>query len=117
MKAIAVVPGRPNSVHLAELAKPSLSDVPSGRARAAAARVEGHHLRTDAAYLGGGLPALVRAEFDRHLALGVNCQRYLTSYEQTVTLGKRAFDDADASLPNEVPEDLVRAIIAARRRT
>src|SRR5262249_39831843 len=31
MKAIAVVPGRPNSVHLAELAKPSLSDVPSGR--------------------------------------------------------------------------------------
>ena len=31
MKAIAVVPGRPNSVHLAELAKPSLSDVPGGR--------------------------------------------------------------------------------------
>src|SRR5204862_3101748 len=31
MKAIAVVPGRPNSVHLAELAKPSVSDVPNGR--------------------------------------------------------------------------------------
>jgi threonine dehydrogenase-like Zn-dependent dehydrogenase len=31
MKAIAVVPGRPNSVHLAELAKPSLSEVPDGR--------------------------------------------------------------------------------------
>src|SRR4051795_6603609 len=31
MKAIAVIPGRPNSVHLAELAKPSLSDVPDGR--------------------------------------------------------------------------------------
>jgi glucose 1-dehydrogenase len=31
MKAIAVVPGRPNSVHLAELAKPSVSDVPGGR--------------------------------------------------------------------------------------
>ena len=31
MKAIAVLPGRPNSVHLAELAKPSLSDVPNGR--------------------------------------------------------------------------------------
>jgi threonine dehydrogenase-like Zn-dependent dehydrogenase len=31
MKAIAVVPGRPNSVHLAELAKPSLSEVASGR--------------------------------------------------------------------------------------
>jgi threonine dehydrogenase-like Zn-dependent dehydrogenase len=31
MKAIAVVPGRPNSVHLAELAKPSVSDIPDGR--------------------------------------------------------------------------------------
>jgi glucose 1-dehydrogenase len=31
MKAVAVFPGKPNSVHLAELAKPSLSDVASGR--------------------------------------------------------------------------------------
>lgn len=31
MKAIAVLPGTPDSVHLAELAKPSLEDVPDGR--------------------------------------------------------------------------------------
>jgi threonine dehydrogenase-like Zn-dependent dehydrogenase len=31
MKAIAVLPGQPNSVHLATLEKPSLSDVPDGR--------------------------------------------------------------------------------------
>ena len=31
MKAIAVLPGRPGSVHLAELARPSVSDVPEGR--------------------------------------------------------------------------------------
>jgi threonine dehydrogenase-like Zn-dependent dehydrogenase len=31
MKAIAVMPGKPNSVHLARLAKPSLSDVADGR--------------------------------------------------------------------------------------
>jgi threonine dehydrogenase-like Zn-dependent dehydrogenase len=31
MKAIAVFPGRPNSAHLAELARPSVSDVPGGR--------------------------------------------------------------------------------------
>jgi threonine dehydrogenase-like Zn-dependent dehydrogenase len=31
MKAIAVLPGKPNSVYLADLAKPSLSDVPGGR--------------------------------------------------------------------------------------
>jgi threonine dehydrogenase-like Zn-dependent dehydrogenase len=31
MKAIAVIPGKPNSVHLAELPKPSLAEVPGGR--------------------------------------------------------------------------------------
>ena len=31
MKAIAVIPGQPNSVHLAELPKPSVSDIPNGR--------------------------------------------------------------------------------------
>jgi threonine dehydrogenase-like Zn-dependent dehydrogenase len=31
MKAIAVVPGRPDSVHLAQLPKPAITDVPGGR--------------------------------------------------------------------------------------
>jgi len=31
MKAIAVIPGKPGSAHLAELPKPSVSDVPNGR--------------------------------------------------------------------------------------
>ena len=31
MKAIAVLPGRPDSVHLAQLEKPSVTDVPNGR--------------------------------------------------------------------------------------
>lgn len=31
MKAVAVTPGKPNSVHLAEMPKPQVSDVPDGR--------------------------------------------------------------------------------------
>src|SRR3989442_13088846 len=31
MKAVAVVPGKPNSVHLAELPKPSVTEIPEGR--------------------------------------------------------------------------------------
>src|ERR1044072_3471442 len=31
MKAIAVFPGKPNTVHLAEMARPSASDIPNGR--------------------------------------------------------------------------------------
>ena len=31
MKAISVLPGKPNSVHVADLPKPSLDQVPNGR--------------------------------------------------------------------------------------
>jgi anti-sigma factor RsiW len=65
-------------------------------------------------YLSGELDASVFARFEQHLQVCVNCRRYLRSYEETVKLGKRAFDDEDAVLPPQVPEDLVRAILAAR---
>lgn len=31
MKAIAVIPGQANSVHLADIPKPQLTDIPDGR--------------------------------------------------------------------------------------
>ena len=31
MKAVAVIPGQPNSVHLREVPKPNVDDVPDGR--------------------------------------------------------------------------------------
>ena len=65
-------------------------------------------------YLAGELPADVNAGFEHHLDLCENCRRYLTSYEETVKLGKRAFDDDDAMLPPDAPEELVKAILAAR---
>lgn len=65
-------------------------------------------------YLSGELPPALRGPFDHHLSLCVNCQRYLASYRETVALGKQAFADADAELPADVPEELVKAILAAR---
>ena len=67
-------------------------------------------------YLAGELLPQVRQQFDIHLSLCSNCRTYLKSYEETVRLGKRAFDDDEALVPAEVPEDLVKAIIAASRR-
>jgi anti-sigma factor RsiW len=66
-------------------------------------------------YMSGELPAAARIEFDRHLELCSNCRKYLTSYEETVKLGKGAFDDEAADLPADVPDALVKAILAARR--
>ena len=67
-------------------------------------------------YTSGDLPAAALQEFETHLSLCSNCRKYLTAYEETIRLGRRAFEDDMAELPPEVPEDLVTAIIAARRR-
>ena len=68
-------------------------------------------------YLSGELPVDVRQRFDDHLSICVNCQRYLSGYAESVKLGKRAFEDEAASLPADVPEELVRAILASRHRS
>jgi predicted anti-sigma-YlaC factor YlaD len=67
-------------------------------------------------YLANELSPAAKAELDHHLSLCVNCRNYLTGYEQTVKLGKAAFDDESGELPLDVPEPLVRAILAARAR-
>ena len=66
-------------------------------------------------YLSGEIDADVRARFERHLELCVNCQRYLAGYRETVKLGQRAFDDDAGTVPPDVPDDLVKAILAARK--
>ena len=67
-------------------------------------------------YLARELHGTVHTSFERHLELCPNCRRYLRSYEETVKLGRHAFDDPNALLPPEVPEELVTAILAARPR-
>ena len=66
-------------------------------------------------YLSGELSPETRTQFEHHVSLCANCRKYLTSYDETVKLGKRAFEDDDAALPTDVPEQLVEAILAARR--
>ncbi len=56
-----------------------------------------------------------RRAFDRHLRLCASCRAYLDSYRKTVALGKAALGDPDAPVPDEVPEEIVQGILAARR--
>lgn len=65
-------------------------------------------------YLDNELPDDQRAEFDRHMAGCPSCVDYLETYEKTVRLTKTAADDP---VPAEVPESLVQAILAARKKT
>lgn len=56
-----------------------------------------------------------RDEFDVHLAGCVECVAYVKTYNETVELGRAAFLDLDAAVSADVPDDLVKAIVAARR--
>lgn len=66
-------------------------------------------------YLDGDLDPRARDVFETHLAVCDACVVYLRQYEQTVRLGQSAFDDPDALAASRVPDELIRAILAARR--
>ena len=66
-------------------------------------------------YLGDELDGGIRTTFEQHLDRCPNCVRYLETYVVTTRLCKSAFAVSEADLPKEVPEDLVRAILAAVR--
>ncbi len=65
-------------------------------------------------YLEDTLPKGQRRKFDRHLRLCRDCRRYLEAYKRTITLSQAACQDPDAPIPEDVPEELVQAILAAR---
>lgn len=67
-------------------------------------------------YLAGDLTPQVVALFERHLSRCRDCHTYLAQYRATVEAGRQAFDDESASVPADVPEELIQAILAARRR-
>src|SRR5687768_18105571 len=57
-------------------------------------------------YLSGELLPETTAQFEHHLTVCPNCVAYLSNYRHTVTLGRRAFADDDADVPDEVPDTL-----------
>jgi predicted anti-sigma-YlaC factor YlaD len=67
-------------------------------------------------YLDGELPAEEVAHFEEHLGCCPPCLDYLKTYKETIRLGREACA-GDESRCKNVPEELVRAILAARRAT
>lgn len=66
------------------------------------------------AYLDGELDSSVREVFECHLAACPPCIHYLDSYRETIDLCRDSF--AGESLEGPPPEELVRAILEAKRR-
>ena len=69
-------------------------------------------------YLDGTLPEQERALFDSHLSLCVHCREYLDSYKLTILMSRIAMQaDADEQDSPVVPEEVVRAVLAARGKS
>jgi anti-sigma factor RsiW len=65
-------------------------------------------------YISGDLPAATRRWFDWHLLTCRNCRRYLATYRAAIAAGRAAFADLDAGAEGVAPDELIRAILAAR---
>jgi anti-sigma factor RsiW len=68
-------------------------------------------------YINSELSETQRAIFEEHLGICPECVAYLRSYEITIKASKSACAHVRDPDTNEVPEDLVRAILAARKKT
>lgn len=66
-------------------------------------------------YRSGELPAETRTRFDEHLTLCPDCVTYLKGYEAAIRVGKQVMQRSESPVPADVPETLVKAILAARR--
>lgn len=74
------------------------------------------------AWLDGELEPAVGNRFEEHIAACPCCKYYLDSYQRTIKLGRDAFDPSDecdeesAEVHPPLPADLVKAVLAARRK-
>ncbi len=68
-------------------------------------------------YLEGEIDARERLLFEEHIRACPPCLDYLDSYRQTVELTGDAFRACgpDDTIPEDTPEELVSAVLAARK--
>ena len=66
-------------------------------------------------YVGGELPEAQKARFEEHIGICRSCVAYLSNYKDTVELAKISFGEPSDPVPGDVPEELVAAILAARK--
>lgn len=67
-------------------------------------------------YIEGDLDDEPTRVFEEHMRLCPPCETYLDSYRETIRLGRLACRDEDGPPPGDAPEQLIRAILAARRQ-
>jgi len=65
-------------------------------------------------YLEDNLPIGQKKIFELHLRFCRECRDYLKAYQASMAVGQRLFAEEQQSLPEDVPEDIIQGILAAR---
>ncbi len=67
-------------------------------------------------YLDGELTGRQKSQFEWHMRICRECREYLAAYQRTIEVGQAVFDSESAPVPDDVPEDLIKAILDARNK-
>ncbi len=66
-------------------------------------------------YFDNELPGPQRTMFELHLRICRECREYLAAYQRSIEIGREAFKSDDDVLSEDVPENLIKAILEARK--
>lgn len=66
-------------------------------------------------YLDGELTPKQNRVFKMHLYLCRECRDYLNAYQRSIELSKHLLQEPSMPILEEVPEDLIKAILAAKK--
>lgn len=67
-------------------------------------------------YLDDELSERERKIFEWHLRFCRECREYLAAYRRSIEVGKAVLGDSDQPVPDDVPRDLIAAVLDATRR-
>ena len=65
-------------------------------------------------YLDDELEPRQKKLFEWHLRLCRECREYLAAYQRTVEIGKSVLGSENGPVPDDVPEDLIKAVLDSR---
>lgn len=65
-------------------------------------------------YLDGALSERQHKQFKLHLRLCRECRQYVQAYKRSIEVSQAVCSSADVQLPEDVPEDLIKAILKSR---
>jgi anti-sigma factor RsiW len=69
------------------------------------------------AYINEELPEEQRRGFEQHIQDCPPCINYLDTYRETVELERHAYEGEESAVSRKFPEQLIQAILAARKKT